>query len=232
MNMHRKLFSLFKSTGREAAETVIDANAIKIFEQEIYDCETSMTRAKHELAKVMAEGARLDKEIQQSQSRIEVKEGQAHKALELGEEGLLQEIADHIAEAETNLEEQIKARAFIKEQQAQIEVSLKKALQEIDSYRRELRIVRAKEVTQQTTNALASNAHSIGSRIVDMRESLDRIKQKQDHFDDLGRSMEQVGAMFSPNALDRKIQEAGITQSPKRSEAVMARIKAKGVCTA
>lgn len=49
MNLWRKLSTLFKASAQEPLEGLVDANGIRIFEQEIRQAEQAMVRSKHEL---------------------------------------------------------------------------------------------------------------------------------------------------------------------------------------
>jgi phage shock protein A len=57
MRVFTKLVTAVRGSGREAAEAVVDANAIRIFGQEIYDCEAAIQQAKRDLSRVVAENS-------------------------------------------------------------------------------------------------------------------------------------------------------------------------------
>ena len=59
MRVFAKLFTAVRGGVREAAEVVVDANALRIFEQEIYECESALQQAKKDLSRVMAEKLRF-----------------------------------------------------------------------------------------------------------------------------------------------------------------------------
>ena len=54
MSMLTKLSALFRGTAHDAAQSVVDQNALKILDQEIRDADTSQGKARDDLA-VMTE---------------------------------------------------------------------------------------------------------------------------------------------------------------------------------
>ena len=54
MTILKKLFTALKGGAREAGEAIVDANSIRIFEQEIRDAEHQLQKAKSDLTEVIA----------------------------------------------------------------------------------------------------------------------------------------------------------------------------------
>ena len=63
MSMLRRLFTAVKGGAREAGESIVDANAIRIFEQEIHEGKEAITAAKRNLTEVMAKEMQLTRHI-------------------------------------------------------------------------------------------------------------------------------------------------------------------------
>ncbi|WP_020410769.1 PspA/IM30 family protein [Hahella ganghwensis] len=226
MYVMQKITTAFRGAAREGAEKVVDANAIRIFEQEIYDCENAMTLAKHDLAKVMAEKIRLQRLHEQRISSIREREEQAGVALDKGLESLARELAEWISEQEKTSEREQKALQQLEDHEKKLRKSLNAAGNHIQHYRRELRLVQATQSSQKATSALSSKANSLGARIMDMQDSLDRIRSRQSEFEDYQEAMQILGDEFSDNTLDSKLQQAGIS-SEKAADSVLARIRQK-----
>jgi len=55
MSIWRKLDTLFRASAQEPVAKLVDANGIRIFEQELRDAEQAIARSKRELACLMAE---------------------------------------------------------------------------------------------------------------------------------------------------------------------------------
>ena len=81
MSIWSKLNTLLRATAHEPVEHLVDANAIRIFEQEIRDAENAIVQAKYQLATVMAEKKQLLRHNQALAENIAVKEQQAVAAL-------------------------------------------------------------------------------------------------------------------------------------------------------
>ena len=86
MSLWRKFNTLIKATSHAPIEALVESNSIQIFEQEIRDAESSISKAKRELACVMAEKVRLERHNNALEENIVSKEQQTLKALEKGEE--------------------------------------------------------------------------------------------------------------------------------------------------
>ena len=54
MSMLRKLSALFRGTAHDAAQGVVDANALKILDQEIRDADNAQGKARDDLAGLVA----------------------------------------------------------------------------------------------------------------------------------------------------------------------------------
>ena len=63
---------------------MVDANGIRIFEQEIKDAQTNIGNAKRSLTEVMARRMQADRKISELTKRISEHEGYAEKALAAG----------------------------------------------------------------------------------------------------------------------------------------------------
>ncbi len=225
MYIMQKITAALRGAARENAEKVIDTHAIRIFEQEIYDCEYSITQAKQDLAKVMAEKVRLGRSHEQRRQAIREKEQQAGKALDKGLDAITQEIADWILEQEQVGEEERKALEKLAAHEKKLRQTLTAAAQHIARYRRELRMVQATQSSQQATAQLAVKANSLGANILCMQESLERIRSRQEQFADMEEAVITIDKDLDSNGLEEKIRQAGLTGSTARED-IIARIKA------
>ena len=224
MFVMQKITTAFRGAARENAEKIVDANAIRIFEQEIYDCEGSMHQAKHDLARVIAERMRLQRVHDQRLEAVKLRETQALQALDKQETALAQEIAVWLAEQEKAAQEEQAALKRLTDHEEKLRATLRAAAKHIQHYRRELRLVQATQSSQQATRALACKANSLGARIVDMQESLERIQAKQEQFDDMQEALMTVGDDLGQQQLDAKLKQAGIT-TDHAADSILARLR-------
>ncbi|MDO9248604.1 MAG: PspA/IM30 family protein, partial [Phenylobacterium sp.] len=63
MTIWRKLFTLGRAGAHDAAAGVVDANAIKILDQEIRDADTAQGKARDDMAGLGARRRILEKEV-------------------------------------------------------------------------------------------------------------------------------------------------------------------------
>ena len=64
MSIFTKLITLFRGTAHEAGAAVVDANALKILDQEIRDADNALGRARDDLATLVAKRRMIEKELQ------------------------------------------------------------------------------------------------------------------------------------------------------------------------
>ena len=82
MTLWRKVGTLFRASAHEPLEQLVDANALRIMEQELRDTENAMLLAKRELAGLMATIKQLQRSNQQLSDELQQREEQARQALE------------------------------------------------------------------------------------------------------------------------------------------------------
>ena len=103
MSILQKILTLFRGTAHEAGQAVVDANALKILDQEIRDAGTELARSKEELTKVMAQ-----RQLQANRSKDRFAKKAEYEtyiagALRQGNEQLAREVAERLATVETDL---------------------------------------------------------------------------------------------------------------------------------
>ena len=101
-----KLWTALRGGVREIGDAVVDANGVRIFEQEIEDARHNISDAKRSLTEVMANKMQAERKVKQYQSDIAENESFAVKALEKNDEALALEVAEKIAKLEVEKGEQ------------------------------------------------------------------------------------------------------------------------------
>ena len=227
MSLIMKLTTALRGGVREAAEAVVDANSLRIFEQEIHDCETVIQQAKQDLSHVMAEKIKLKRDSAPLEEVIRQKETQAAEALQLGEDELALDLAGLIAEKERVLQDQRDKCRELEAHERRLQQSLGASVRQVQDYRRELRLVQATASAQKASRKLADKTHSMSSKIVNMETSLERIKQTQHDVADQIEAMAQVNVGLSDQTLDERIVAAGISGAKDPAEEVLKRLRDK-----
>ena len=100
MSIWSKLSALFRGTAHDGAQTIVDANALRILDQEIRDADNAQGKARDELAKLVARRRALETEVAQLTDQSKKYESSARAAMNKGDQALALEVAQRIADLE------------------------------------------------------------------------------------------------------------------------------------
>ena len=227
MSVLNKIFTAIRGGAREVGESIVDANSIRIFEQEIKDAEEQLEKAKRDLTDVMAKEMQAARKTKSLSKDVEKHEGYAAQALEKGDENLALEIAQKIAEIQSELEIQQKAQSSFASHTERLKAMIKQTTKALIDMQRQLVMVKTTESVQKATTAITNNYASGSSKLLTAKESLDRIKQKQQDLDDRMAAGETLAAEFNGDDLEIKMKEAGIVESDNKAKDILEKLKAK-----
>ena len=227
MSIFRKIITAVRGGAREAGEAIVDANSTRIFEQEIRDSEKHITIAKRDLTEVMAKQMQAARELNQAQAAIKEHEGYAMQALEQNNEALAIEVAEKIAELEGSaLDHQQANESYIKSAD-RLKDLIKKSERQLTDYKRQLSMVKTTESVQKATSAITDNFVASNSKLLNAKDSLERIKEKQAMFDDKLHAAEQLDSETNGDSLQNKLKQAGISSQQSSAQSVLDRLKNK-----
>lgn len=227
MSVIKKVVTLLRGSARELAENVVDANATRIYEQEIIDAKQSILEARSSLADVMAREMQSARAVTRLEGEMTRYEGLALEALEKSQEALAEEVAGKVAAIELELEEQRKAQTSFAAQVSKLKELIKASEAKIREHEREIAIAKTTESVYKATQSISDNIGNSGSRLASARESLERIKQRHEHLADRMQAADQLDRELGEKALATKLAEAGIGQDADRQRKVMERIRAR-----
>jgi len=210
---------------------VVDANATRIYEQEILDAQHSIETARGDLALVMAKEMQSAREIERLKQEVARYEALAVEALDKSHEQLAEDVAAKVAALEDELAEQTKAHAAYAVQVVKLKDLLRAAEQRVREHEREMAIARTTESVYRATQSISENLGQGGSNLLNARQSLERIKRRHEELADRMAATAQLDAECGDAALERKLRDAGIGCSVDRQGAVMARIRARQQAT-
>jgi phage shock protein A len=227
MSILKKLFTAVRGGAREVGESIVDANGIRIFEQEIADAKNALAKAKKSLTEVMAKEMQTKRKISALDDSITEHENYATQALEQGNEALALEIAEKIGEFEAEKDEHQQVLNGFSQHIVVLKQQVKEAEKSIKENQRQLTMVKTTESVQKATMAVNRTLNTNDSSMVNARQSLERIKQRQqDRQDQLGAAKE-LEAANNGDDFKAKLAEAGIGATNKKSSDILDRIKAK-----
>lgn len=226
MSLITKIITAIRGGAREVGEAIVDQNSVRIFEQEIKDAETALEKAKRDLTEVMAKEMQAGRKVEELKANVAKHEGYATEALEKGNEELALEVAQKIAEFQDEMAIQQKAQETFSTHVERLKGIIKQTSKSLADYQRQLTMVKTTDSVQKATKTITSNYASGTSKLLTAKESLDRIKQKQQDFDDRMAAGEILQDEFDGN-LEDKLKEAGIVQDDNKAKDILAKLKEK-----
>lgn len=227
MSIFKKIFTAIRGGATEVGEAIVDANSTRIFEQEIRDAENHLTKAKRDLTDVMAKQMQTSREVEHLKKEIQTHEGYATQALNQGNEALALEVAEKMASLETELAAQQSALQNFDASVARLKDLIKKSERQLADYKRQLSVVKTTDSVHKATAAITDNFVSGNSKLLNAKESLERIKAKQQNFDDRMAASEQLQAESGDASLEAKLKAAGIGEQNSSADAILARLKSQ-----
>ena len=227
MSIFKKIMTAIRGGASEAGEAIIDANATRIFEQEIRDAGNHLTKAKRDLTGVMAEQMAAKREIDRLTREITEHEGYVAQALDKGDETLALAVAEKIATLESTLADQQQAHDSFSGSADRLKDLVKKSERQVAEHKRQLSMVKTTESVQKATSAITDNFSSSNSKLLSAKDSLERIKAKQQKFDDKMKAAELLDSEDSDSSLQAQLKAAGIGSQDNSANSVLERLKAK-----
>lgn len=226
MSILKKIMTAVRGGAREMGELVVDANGIRIFEQEIREAQTHLRKAKYDLTDVMAKAMQASRQIQSLHHEIDEHEGFVVRAIEQSDEALALSISEKISGLETDLEEQREVQVTFSGQVEHLRSLVSKTERQIRKFERQLSMLKTTESVQKASAAIADNFAASSSKMHSARDSLARIKQRQQEKFDQMSAAETVQSETMDESLTDKLRSAGMIQDKTSAKQVLARIKA------
>jgi len=213
-----KLATGRRGATREVLESAVDANAIRIFAQEIYECECSLKQSKRHLSGVMAEKLKLKRQIDAQTAKVSKSEAKVRARLDAKDEGGAMQLAEEMAQQETLLSNLQQQHDKLESYEQKLLKTLKTTAQKLEQRRADLRMAQATKHAQQAVGSLARHANEHGDKFAQMQESVDRINRKQEDFDDRMQAMDEIDAQLSGEPTESE-------ETRGKAEDILARLK-------
>jgi phage shock protein A len=226
MSIFSKLMTLLRGTSYEAGAAVVDANALRILDQEIRDADNALARARDDLATLVAKRRMIEKEIQGLKDQSGRYESSARAALAKGDEALAREVAVRIAELETDIGTKTPQLADMRTAEERLHQTIAQTQQKVENLRREIDVVKVNDSVQRAQAAVASRGGSATAALGSAADSLKRIKERQAIQDEKFRAAAELDDKRTGADLDAKLAAAGILPGHASADDVLARLKA------
>lgn len=225
MSILSKIVTAMRGGAREAGEAIVDANALRILNQELHDAREAIQRAEGSLASLVADHELAKNKVQALNTKIQEHEGYARKALQKQDEILARDIAERIGQFLEELNHQTTVVSDLDTKITEQKAYLKEARRKVDSLEREAKMVRTTEEVQRTTMALSSSFRSSDSRVGRAADSLKRIKERQERRAAEIKASEQLARENTGADLDARLKEAGIKSDHEKADEILARLR-------
>jgi phage shock protein A len=225
MSILKNIMTAIRGGASEVGEAVVDANAVRILEQEVRDAQTAIGKAKNSLREMKATEISLNRKVNTLDKDISGLEDKAVACLNQGNEALAGEVAERIAEKETERDELDAEHLTTKASVNKVNQMIKAYEKRIQKSKRDLDKIKTVEQLQKATSSISTNMAATGSADSKVNAALERVKAKQQRYDD----KLEAGDWMSDQGddLDKKLVEAGLGDKSGGSAAVLERLKSK-----
>lgn len=206
MSVWRKLVTAIKGSANEAAEAVIDANLLKILDQEMREATDAIGKARDEKARMTANKIMKEKSIAEMMTEIERRTKAARTAKQQGDEALAVEIIESVLKLRDKVQaDQALADQYQKTEEG-MDNALKRSQSRVETLQRKIEAAKANEALLEAQKATSVNASSSNARLSNAMASLERLEQRQAYQQAALSAAEEEAQQISGEALEDRIK--------------------------
>jgi phage shock protein A len=227
MSLLQKILTLFRGTAHEAGQAVVDANALKILDQEIRDAGNELVRSKEELTKVMAQRQLL---ATRSQDRVTKKgeyESYIAGALRKGDEALAREVAERLSAVETDLKSDEQTLAQYDGSIRALKTAITETERKLTRVKQQIDTVKATEAVQRAQGAVAARHSGANGKVSTALDSLERIQARQAERGARMTAAQQLENESGDGDLNTRLANAGLLGSSSSVDNILERFREK-----
>ncbi|WP_165185800.1 PspA/IM30 family protein [Caulobacter soli] len=226
MSIWNKLFTLGRAGAHEATAAVVDANALRILDQEIRDADAAQGKARDDLATLVARRRILEKEIASFRDQVTKYEGSARAAVTKGDMDLARQVAQRIADLEQDIALKDPQVADMRAAEDQLHQAITATDRRVETLRREVEVVKVNESVQKAQAAVTARGAGAGAALGSAADSLARIKERQAIRGEKIKAAGELEDRRTGADLDEKLRLAGILPGQSSADDVLARLSA------
>lgn len=226
MSIWRKLITLGRAGAHEASAAVVDANALRILDQEIRDADTSQGKARDDMATLVARRRILEKEVASFREQAAKYEGSARAAVGKGDMDLARQVAQRIADLEQDITLKEPQIVDMRAAEDQLHAAITATDRRIETLRREVEVVKVNESVQRAQASVAARGAGAGSSLGSAADSLARIKERQAIRGERIKAAGELEDRRTGADLDEKLRLAGIGPGQSSADDILARLAA------
>jgi phage shock protein A len=226
MAIWSKLFTLGRAGAHEAGSAVVDANALRILDQEIRDADKAQGKARDDLAGLVARRRILETEVESFRAQAAKYEASARIAVEKGNMDLARQVAQRIADLEQDIALKTPQVEDMRAAEEQIHTAVAQTDRKIEQLRREVDVVKVNESVQKAQASVASGSMGAGNKLGSAADSLARIRERQAIRGERIKAAGELEDRRTGADLDEKLRLAGIGPGQSSADDVLARLTA------
>jgi len=226
MAIWSKLFTLGRAGAHDATTAIVDANALRILDQELRDADTAQGKARDDLAGLVARRRILENEVESLRAQSAKYEASARAAMAKNNMDLAREVAQRVADLEGDIALKTPQAAGMRTAEDQLHATIAATDRKIDQLRREVEVVRVNDSVQKAQASVAARGSGAGNSLGSAADSLARIRERQLVRGEQMRAAGELEDQRTGADLDEKLRLAGLTPGQSSADDVLARLAA------
>lgn len=226
MSVWKKLFTAIKGTATEAAQTVVDSQAIKILEQEIREAKDELRKSDHARTQILAKCKLSQQKVDGLNKSIAEYEEHARKAIDTDRQ-LALDCATRVSELKAQLETEQTYLDQFTGSEKKLAANISQAKNNLRRLEQQVDMVKATESVQKAQVAVSSSHLGANSKMKTATESLSRIQEKQTLRTAELEAAQELAEDESSDDLEKRLAGAGIKGGQSSADDELARILGK-----
>lgn len=227
MSVWKKLITAVKGGANEAAEAVIDSQALRILDQEIREAKEELRRSDTALTQIMAKRKLSEQKATGLQKQIADYESHARAAAGKGDQDLALDCAQKVVDLQGQLDVENQYLTQFRNSESSLRKNISQAKANLRRMEQQVDIVKATESVQKAQVSVSSRHLGANNKMKTASESLARIQEKQKMRQAEFESAAELAASESGSDLDARLKAAGVTSSGGSADDALARILGK-----
>lgn len=223
MSVWRKLITAVKGGATEAAQTVVDSQAIRILEQEIREAKDELRKSDHARTQILAKCKLAQQKVDALNDSISQYEQHARKAAD-NDRQLALDCAQKVADLRGELDTEQQYLDQFRQSEKQLAGNISQAKANLRRLEQQVDMVKATESVQKAQVAVSSRHMGANSKMKTATESLQRIQDKQKMRNAELQAAEELASSDSNDDLEKRLAEAGIKGGKSSADDELSRI--------
>jgi phage shock protein A len=226
MSVWKKLVTAVKGGATEAAQSVVDGQAIRILEQEIREAKEELRKSDHARTQILAKCKLSEQKIAGLNQSITEYEAHARKAVDTDRQ-LALDCAQKVADLRAQVESEQGYLDQFRSSEKKLAVNIDQAKANLRRLEQQVDMVKATETVQKAQVAVSSRHLGANSKMKTATESLSRIQERQKLKGAELEAAEELAQSESSGDLESRLAAAGISGGKASADDELSRILGK-----